>query len=80
MTVQLLREFLGWCTVFNLVLLIWWLVFIIFAHDWTYQMHRKWFDLSRESFDAIHYAGMAYFKLTVIVLNLVPYLVLRLMA
>ena len=41
-------------------------------------MHRKWFDLSDESFAAIHYRVLAYFKLLWIVFNLTPYLALRL--
>jgi len=47
------------------------------AHDWTWRLHSRWFNLSVERFDAIHYAGIAYFKLTVFVFNLVPYLALR---
>lgn len=42
-------------------------------------MHRRWFELSKERFDAIHYAAMTFFKLSVFVFNLVPYLVLRIM-
>ena len=41
-------------------------------------MHGKWFKLSDESFDAIYYKTMAYFKVLFVVFNLTPYLVLRL--
>jgi hypothetical protein len=33
--------------------------------------------LSIEKFDAIHYAGMAYFKIGIFLFHLVPYLALR---
>jgi hypothetical protein len=39
-------------------------------------MHTRWFKLSVETFDAIHYAGMATYKLGIILLNLVPLLAL----
>ena len=43
-------------------------------------MHTRWFKLSVESFDAIHYAGMATYKLGIIFLNLVPLLALWIIA
>ena len=51
---------------------------LAFAGGWMRSMHRKWFDLSDESFAAIHYKVLAYFKLLWIVFNLTPYLALRL--
>jgi len=77
MSVELVREVLGWCSLINLGLLLWWFLFLSLAHDWTYRVHSRWFKLSPERFDAIHYAGMAFFKIAVIVFNLAPYLALR---
>jgi hypothetical protein len=77
MTVEIIRSTLAWCTVINWGLLLWWLLFFTLAHDWMYRFHRKWFNLTVETFDAIHYAGMAFFKLFILLFNLVPYLALR---
>ena len=55
-----------------------WLLAFVWLHDWMYRMHSRWFTLSLERFDAIHYGGMALFKMAVVVFNLVPYLALRL--
>ena len=77
MTVEIVRDTLAWCTVINLGLLIWWFMFLSIAHDWTYHMHCKWFNLSLDRFDTVHYAGMAFFKIGIILFNLVPYLALR---
>jgi len=77
MTIEIIRSTLAWCTVINWVLLLWWLLFFTMAHDWTYRFHSKWFNLSVEKFDAIHYAGMAFFKMCILMFNLVPYLALR---
>lgn len=77
MTIEILRNVLAWCTVINFGLLLWWFMFFALAHDWLYRLHSKWFKLSEEKFDAIHYAGMAFFKICIFVFNLVPYLALR---
>ena len=78
MDVEVVRSFLAWCTVLDwIVLLLWW-GFLTLAGDSMYGMHRKMFKVSRETFDAMHYGGMGFFKILIIVFNLVPYLVLRL--
>jgi hypothetical protein len=58
------------------VLLVWFLFFIL-ARDFMHRLHGRWFQLSRQQFDIIHYSGMGIFKLGIILLNLVPYIALR---
>jgi hypothetical protein len=77
MTVDIIRDVLAWCTVINFALLLWWFMFFSLARDWVYRVHTRWFRISEEKFDAIHYAGMAFFKICIFVFNLVPYLALR---
>ena len=73
---ELACRFFGWCAVINVGLLIWWFLCFWLAHDWMYQFHAKMFKMSVDVFDAIHYAGLAAYKVGIIVLNLVPYLAL----
>jgi hypothetical protein len=74
----IVRKALLWCAVINYgVLLVWWLFFML-AHDWIYGFHNRWFHLSVEQFDALHYAGMALYKIGILLFNLVPYIALRL--
>lgn len=73
-----LRAVLGWCSLINLAILMVWFLFLASAHDWVYRLHRRWFDLSPAVFDAMHYAGMGLFKIGILLFNLIPYLVLRL--
>ena len=80
MTVDILLGVLGWSAVINIGLLLWWSLWILFAHDFVYRIHSKWFKIPVEKFDAIHYAGMAFYKITIIVFNVVPYLALRIIA
>ena len=78
MTIETVRAFFAWCSVIDIGLLIWWYLFFILAHDWTYRYHTKWFKtLSVDTFDAMHYAGMGLFKIGILLFNLVPYFALR---
>jgi len=77
MTLEMIRAFFAWCSVINIGILLYWFLFIIFAHDWVYKYHTKWFKISREHFDALHYGLMGVFKLGVFLFNLVPYFALR---
>ena len=72
MTANDIKHVLLWCVGLNyLILLIWFGVFV-FAHDWMYRVHSRWFKLSVETFDAIHYAGLSVYKIGIILLYLVP--------
>jgi hypothetical protein len=78
MTIESAQAFLLWCLVTNYgILLLWFLVFW-FGHDWMFRLHSRWFYLSKERFDSIHYASMAAYKLGILLLNLTPYVALRL--
>ncbi len=76
MTIDLVRDALLWCFIINIGILLWWFLFFLLAHDWVYQFHGKWFKLPVEKFDAIHYAGMAFYKICIFVFNIVPYFAL----
>jgi hypothetical protein len=79
MTIEVVRHFLLLCTVINYgVMLVWFLVFV-FAHDWIQGIHGRWFHLSREQFDALHYVGMTIFKIGIMVFNLVPLVALSIL-
>ena len=77
MTLEIIRSVFAWCTVMNLVLLLFWFAYFRMAHDWLYRIHGKWFDIPADKFDVIHYGAMAGFKLGIILFNLVPYLALH---
>ncbi len=66
MNIEVVRRVLLWSTVINYgILLVWFFVFLL-AHNWIYQFHGKWFRLSVEQFDMLHYAGMSIYKLGII--------------
>jgi hypothetical protein len=76
MNMNEIKEVLLWCVGLNYTLLLIWFGVFVFAHDWMYGLHGRWFKLSVETFDAIHYAGLAVYKIGIFLLNLVPLIVL----
>ena len=79
MDIEQLQHFLFWCTLINFGVLLWWAAFYLFAHDFVYRVHSRFFVISRVQFDAIHYAGMAFYKLSIVLFNLVPFIVLHIL-
>jgi hypothetical protein len=76
-TLPLVRELLLWCTVLDYGVLLAWFIAFSLAHDWMRRLHGRWFRLSDERFDAIHYAGMTIYKIGILLFNLIPYVALR---
>ena len=71
-----LKPFLLYCTLINYAVLLIWFVAFSVAHDALYRLHARWFAVRVATFDAIHYGGMAVYKIGVLLLNLVPLLAL----
>ncbi|ASF44910.1 DUF6868 family protein [Methylovulum psychrotolerans] len=79
MTGNELATLLGYSAVINYSVLMVWFFCFKCAHAWLYRLHGRWFQLSVGQFDAVHYAGMALYKIGVLLLNITPYLALLLM-
>jgi hypothetical protein len=73
-----IKAALLWCIGLNYGVLLLWSVAFIFAHDWMYRLHTRWFKLSVETFDALHYAGLAIYKIGILLFNVVPWIALYL--
>ena len=80
MDVSSVRDLLLWCLVINYVILLWWFGAFVFAHGWMYRLHSRWFRISEEHFDAIHYAAMAVYKNGILLFNLAPFVALLLLS
>ena len=79
MDIKTLTTFFMWCTIINGGMLVLTSVLCTFAAGWVYRVHSKWFPMSRETFNVVIYAFIGLFKISFIVLNLVPFLVLLIM-
>jgi hypothetical protein len=76
MTVCEIKNILLWCVGLNYAVLIIWFGAFVLAHDWIYSLHYRWFKLPVETFDAIHYAGLAAYKIGILLFFLVPLIAL----
>lgn len=79
MDIATVRSFFMWCTIIDGVLLA--LSFIVcgWAGDWAYQVHSKWFGISREACNVVIYSFLGLFKLFFWVFNATPFIALALM-
>ena len=76
MTTVVMKDTLLWCVVINYAVLIVWFGVFVVAHDWVYKLHGRWFKVPVDTFDAIHYAGMAAYKIGILLFFLAPLLAL----
>lgn len=76
MNIEALKDFLLWSMIANYAILLVWLLALSFARHAIYRLHARWFRLTLETFDTIHYAAMAAYKIGILLFNLVPLLVL----
>lgn len=77
MTFILIRNIFAWCLVMNIALLFFWFIMFTFAQDWIYRMHSKFYKITTDDFNRIHYNGIMLFKIFIFVFNLVPYLAMH---
>lgn len=75
-TMEALTAFFMWCSIINGGMLILSSIFIMTASNMTYVTHKKWFKISRETFDIAMYSFLGLYKIAFLVFNLVPYLAL----
>lgn len=76
MNIVIVRDFLLWCTIINYCVILIWFLFFMLAHNGMYSLHSRWFRLTVEQFDFIHYSGMAIYKIGILLFNLTPYVAL----
>ena len=77
MSIETLTRFFMWCTIMNGTLLLLWTVMLVFTPDFVYRTQSKWFPIPRETFNVIIYSFLGIFKVFFLILNLVPYVALR---
>lgn len=80
MEIDTIRTFFMWCTLLNGGFLTLSSIIYLFAGDWVFQMHSKWFPISREAFNVAIYCFIGFFKIMFLLFNLVPYLALVIVA
>ena len=72
-----IRQVLGWCTVINFGILIFWTIMMLIAKDLIVNMQANMFGLNADDVLEIHFNSMAIFKLAVFIFNFAPYIAIR---
>ena len=67
-----------WSFVFGMVLLTIWFVMYATAAEWMFDIHSKWFDLTKQQFAVMHYCGMMFVKVVCFLFFLFPYIACKL--
>ena len=67
-----------WCFGLGVVFLLLWFGMLVLQGDLVYDWHSRFFDISRQQFDVLHYLLMALWKLAIFGLFLLPYVGLKL--
>tara|TARA_B100001113_G_C20610675_1_gene405961 strand:- start:75 stop:317 length:243 start_codon:yes stop_codon:yes gene_type:complete len=77
MTVENIITLLGWSSIINVSLLLYSFLMVIFAKKTIYYIHSRLFNISNAQIDQALYWIMGSYKVLIILLNVVPYIVLK---
>ena len=77
MTMDQLRHFFGWCALFNIGVFILWFLLCVTARPLLMDLSRRYFHVSEEAYDKGMFYGITFYKLSIILFMLTPYLTLR---
>ena len=80
MSIETIREFLGWCTVINFGFVIVGIIKVMSIRDWASKIHATMFDIDDAWVRQAYFQFFTVYKIAIIVFNLVPYIALRIMA
>ena len=80
MTIESLTTFLGWCCVINIGVLLFSTLIMIVMQDLAAKIHSGLFQVKPEELPIIYLQYLGNFKIAIILLNIVPYIALRIMA
>jgi len=76
MDIQTLTSFFMWCTIINSVFLIFLALVFMLAPNLTYRLQSRFIPISRETFNVVFYSFIGFFKVIVLVFNVVPLIAL----
>ena len=78
-SLEALKEFLGWCSVINIGILLASTAMLGLMRGPISKIHTKMFGLSEVNLSSVYFQYLGYYKILILVLNLVPYIALVIM-
>jgi hypothetical protein len=79
MTIDIIRDCLFLSSLMNIGLLVLAALIYRFGRGFVYRIHGRWYKVPEESFNTVFYGGMLFYKICILVFNIVPYLALRIL-
>ena len=80
MSIESLTTFLGWCSVINIAILLFSTLMMIIMRDLAVKIHSGLFRVTPEALPMMYLQYLGNYKIAIIILNIVPYIALRIMA
>ncbi len=78
-SIETLTTFLGWCTVINVVALAITSIMLMLMRNFIPGIHGRMFGVNKEDLPLAYVQYLGNYKIAIIVLNIVPYIALRIM-
>ena len=79
-TIEIVKDFLGWCSIINISILMFSAIFIIIAEKMALNIHHKLFNVDNNYLRKAYFQYLAQYKIIIIVFNIVPYFALKIMS
>lgn len=79
MNIKTATKFFMWCTIINFGFLILWSLIFFASMDRMYELHVLFFPIAKETYYALMFGLIGYYKLCVFLFNLIPYVALRIL-
>jgi hypothetical protein len=80
MTLQSLTAFLGWVSVVNIAILLFTTLSLVAMRGTITKIHSRLFGLDEKDLGRAYFQYLAQYKIAIIVLNIAPYIALRIIA
>ncbi|MGI9513724.1 MAG: DUF6868 family protein [Anderseniella sp.] len=80
MTIEQMTQFFGWCAILNIAMLAIAAAILIWQKEWVLKIHSGMFGVPEQELSIVYFKYLAYYKIAILVFNLVPYFALRFIA
>jgi hypothetical protein len=78
--IDTLTGFFGWCSVINIVMLCLATLMLTLMRDFVSGIHSKMTGLGRSELSVVYFQYLANYKIAILMLNLVPYIALKIIS
>ena len=79
MEINTITTFLGWCSIINTAILIFSALIIMLVREQIITIHSKLTGVKQDALPVLYFQYLGFYKIAIIVLNIVPYIALKIM-